>query len=66
MRNKISLVGAGPGDYGLMTLKGAECLKRADVVVYDRLVNPRLLHLCKAGCEKIYVGKESGNHARCV
>lgn len=63
MRNKISLVGAGPGDYGLMTLKGAECLKRADVVVYDRLVNPRLLHLCKAGCEKIYVGKESGNHA---
>lgn len=63
MQNKISLVGAGPGDYGLMTLKGAECLKRADVVVYDRLVNPRLLLLCKAGCEKIYVGKESGNHA---
>ena len=62
MKNKVFLVGAGPGDYGLMTIKGAECLRQAEVVVYDRLINPRLLHLCGDSCEKIYVGKESGNH----
>ncbi len=59
---KVYIVGAGPGDPGLMTVKGLEKLKQADVVVYDRLVNDDLLSHCKEGCEKIFVGKESGYH----
>ena len=39
----VYLVGAGPGDIGLITVKGLECIQRADVIVYDRLANPRLL-----------------------
>ena len=62
MRVKISsgtvyLVGAGPGDAGLLTLRGAELLKRADVVVYDALANPELLHLAPATAELISRGK---------
>ena len=59
----IYLVGAGPGDPGLLTLRGSELLARADVVVYDYLVNDRLLHWCSPQCEKIYVGKEPGFHS---
>lgn len=55
-------MGAGPGDPGLITVKGLQKLQRADVVVYDRLVNNDLLSYCKEGCEKIFVGKESGYH----
>jgi uroporphyrinogen III methyltransferase/synthase len=60
---KVWLVGAGPGDPGLLTLAGAACLGRAEVVVYDRLVHPRLLDLAPAGAERIYVGKETGGHS---
>jgi len=53
----VYLVGAGPGDAGLLTLRGAELLRRADVVVYDLLVNPELLRLARNGCELISRGK---------
>ena len=53
----VYLVGAGPGDAGLLTLRGAELLKRADVVIYDLLVNPDLLRLAHEGCELISRGK---------
>lgn len=56
------LVGAGPGDPGLLTLRGAECLKRAEVVVYDYLANPAFLDLAPSAAEKIYAGKKAGAH----
>jgi len=59
---KVYLVGAGPGDAGLITVKGLELLKRAEVVVFDYLVNPRLLKYCQ-GAQTIYVGKQAGRHA---
>jgi len=59
----VYLVGAGPGDAGLMTLRGAELLGRADVVIYDALVNGDLLRLAPPGAEVIYAGKRSGYHA---
>ena len=57
------LVGAGPGDPGLLTLRGLECLQRADVVIYDYLANPELLRHAPATAERIYAGKTSGRHA---
>jgi uroporphyrinogen III methyltransferase/synthase len=59
----VYLVGAGPGDPGLLTLKGAECLGRADVVVYDRLVNPLLLELAAPSAQRVCVGKTPGEPA---
>jgi len=59
---KVFLVGAGPGDVGLITVKAMEKLKTADVIVYDRLINEELLSFCKKDCELIFVGKESGYH----
>lgn len=56
------LVGAGPGDPFLLTLKGRDCLSRADVVIYDYLSNPALLQWAPEGAEKIYVGKKAGAH----
>ena len=56
-RGKVYLVGAGPGDPGLLTLKGKECLERADVVLYDYLANPSLLSHAPAQAERIYVGR---------
>lgn len=56
----VYLVGAGPGDPGLLTVRGAEVLGRADVVVYDRLAHPGLLDLAPPEAERIYVGKEPG------
>lgn len=56
------LVGAGPGDPLLLTLKGRDCIARADVLVYDYLCNPQLLLHARAGVEKIYVGKKAGAH----
>ncbi|MFF2092040.1 uroporphyrinogen-III C-methyltransferase [Paenibacillus sp. NPDC058174] len=58
----VYLVGAGPGDPKLITVRGLECLKRSDVVVYDRLASPRLLRHLKPGAEKIYVGKLPDRH----
>ena len=62
MKGKVYLVGAGPGDYKLLTLKGLECIKKADVIVYDRLANVNYLKEAKDNCEFIYVGKASKNH----
>jgi uroporphyrin-III C-methyltransferase len=63
MTGRVVLVGAGPGDPDLLTLKGAKALAAADVVVYDRLVAPELLDFTPAHAERIYVGKEPGRHA---
>ncbi len=59
---KVYLVGAGPGDEGLITKKGFDLLLICDVVIYDRLVNKKLLTYCKSGCEKVDVGKIVGSH----
>jgi uroporphyrinogen III methyltransferase/synthase len=56
------LIGAGPGDPGLFTLKGRACLEQADVVVYDYLCNPELLKWAPDSAEKIHVGKKAGAH----
>lgn len=64
MKGKVYLVGAGPGDYKLITLKGIECIKKADVIVYDNLVNKNLIKEAKNSCEFIYVGKQSKNHTK--
>ena len=58
---KVYLVGAGPGDPGLLTLKGKQILERADCVVYDFLVNKELLRLARADAEKIGVGRRGGS-----
>jgi len=60
---KVFLVGAGPGDPGLLTCKGRAILERCEVVVYDRLANPCLLDLAPAEAERISVGKGPGTHA---
>lgn len=59
---KVFLVGAGPGDPGLMTVRGLELLRKADVVVYDRLVNRSLLEEAPVDAIRIFVGKSSGSH----
>jgi uroporphyrinogen III methyltransferase/synthase len=59
-RGRVHLVGAGPGDPGLLTLRGRDVLARADVVLYDALADPRLLAHAPAGAEKILVGKRHG------
>lgn len=56
----VALVGAGPGDEGLMTLRGKEWLERANVVIYDHLANERLLRFTQPGTEFIYAGKKEG------
>ena len=58
----VALVGAGPGNKGLLTLRGAELLQRAEVVVYDRLVSKDILNMIPETAEMINVGKESSNH----
>ncbi len=59
---KIFLIGAGPGDPGLITLKAVECIKKSDVVVYDFLASPALLKYAAQSAEIIYVGKKGGDH----
>ncbi len=61
---KVSLVGAGPGDPGLISKKGLECLAQADVVIYDRLLDERLLDSAHPEAERVYVGKAAGQHAK--
>ena len=58
----VYLVGAGPGDPGLATVRAAELIARADVILYDRLVSQQLLAGARAGAELVYVGKEPGGH----
>jgi len=62
MSGRVALVGAGPGDPGLLTIRGRDCLAAADVVVYDRLVNPVLLDLAPADALRIFAGKTQGDH----
>jgi len=59
----ITLIGAGPGDAELITIKGMKALQSADVVLYDALVNNELLSFAPAHATKVYVGKRSGDHA---
>jgi uroporphyrinogen III methyltransferase / synthase len=59
---KVYLIGAGPGDPGLITIKGRNCLEKADVVVYDYLANEQLLEYIREGAEKVYVGKKGSDH----
>ncbi len=59
---KVYLVGAGPGDPKLLTVKAVELLKEADIVIYDRLVGEAILTLAPEKAEKIYVGKRTGKH----
>ncbi len=59
-KGKVYIVGSGPGDPFLITLRGLNAIKLADVILYDRLVNPLLLNYAKSGAKKIYVGKEPG------
>ena len=62
MTGKVYLVGAGPGDPGLITVKGLECVRKADVIVYDRLAHPAILAHARRDAELIYVGKASSAH----
>lgn len=59
---KVWLVGAGPGDISLLTLKAMQCIQNADVVIYDRLVNPKILEWVSPDCLLINVGKNPGFH----
>jgi len=59
----VYLVGAGPGDLGLVTLRAKECIEFADVIVYDHLANPEMLGWAKENTEIIYAGKKAGTHA---
>lgn len=64
MRNsKITLVGAGPGDIDLITVKGLQAIQQADVILYDALVNIELLKHAKPGAVRVFVGKRADNHA---
>ena len=57
-RGKVYLVGAGPGDAGLITVKGLDCLRKAEVIVYDRLIDNGLLDSIRPDAEMVYVGTQ--------
>ena len=59
----VYLVGAGPGDPGLLTVRALELIESADIVVYDRLISSEILARIPAGVPKIFVGKAAGNHS---
>ncbi len=61
-QGKVIILGAGPGDPGLLTLKGKEWIEKADVIIYDYLANKRFLDYTRVNAEKIFVGKKKGDH----
>jgi len=63
-RGTVAIVGAGPGDADLLTLRAVALLQRAEVIVYDKLVGPEVLDRARRDAERIYVGKSRGNHAK--
>jgi uroporphyrinogen III methyltransferase / synthase len=63
MKGKVYLVGAGPGDIGLLTVKGLRCLKKAEVVIYDFHLNAQVLNYINHDAEFIYAGKRGGHHS---
>ena len=64
MTGKVYLVGAGPGDPKLITLRAVELLEKADVVLYDRLVSKKIISMIPKKVEKIYVGRAVGDDTR--
>jgi len=63
MPGRVYIVGAGPGDIGLLTLRAKDLLEKSDVVVYDNLVNKKIISdYCPDNCEKIYAGKSGSHH----
>jgi uroporphyrinogen III methyltransferase / synthase len=62
-KGKVILVGAGPGDLGLVTLRAKECIEQADAIVYDHLANPEMLRWARDDAEIVYAGKQAGAHA---
>jgi uroporphyrin-III C-methyltransferase len=63
LKPKLTLVGAGPGDPDLISIKGVKALKQANVILYDALIDPILLNYAKKDCQKVYVGKRAGIHS---
>ena len=61
-QGKVYIIGAGPGDPDLITVRGVECLKRSDVVIYDYLVSRDILKYTRGNARLIYVGKKGGDH----
>ncbi|MHB8910375.1 MAG: uroporphyrinogen-III C-methyltransferase [Syntrophales bacterium] len=62
-KGRVTIIGAGPGDPGLITLRGAQCIREADVIVYDHLVGPEILRHAGENARLIYAGKQGGKHA---
>ena len=62
-KGKVYLIGAGPGDPGLVTVRARQLIEAADVIIYDYLANPKLLDWAREDSERIYVGKRSGLHS---
>jgi len=61
--SRVYLTGAGPGDIELLTMKAHRVITEADVIIYDRLANPKMLEMAKDGCEFVYVGKADRHHS---
>ena len=61
-KETVFIVGAGPGDFGLLTLRAKELIEKCDILIYDNLVNPHIVSLAKESCERIYAGKSGSSH----